>query len=393
MYRHRIAVTAAAVVLTVPAAASASTIHRAPHHHRLAAHHALTYQGRCLLIDPRVDGKRRRRWTQHRTVMVFRHRVTFDGVTFRNHGHQAVRVTAHCQRPPRHAKRRHAPSAPATPAPQHKALPAPKHAPPSKAKHVPARAPVRKPKPAKPGPSRSVPLVAASDQQDCETAGWDPRPFLERHEANVYRLVGPDDPRLAVCAANIHAAGVRLYVSLRFDASLAPQTIADQVADALKLTGPVWAFSIGNEQDINEGAYGTPQVYARDWAAAEPVLATTDPTAIRVYGDAGPWTIKQGWLAAALKLNHQGAQAVAQHCYAVNGGGLQTAARAAQIAASYNLPDWCSEMAPDLARYGGPTWLNGQTMSQYTAAVQTVVNSSPNLTMTSYYRWPQIGAY
>ena len=361
------------VVLVTAASAWASTTQRPPQHHRLLAHHTLTYTGACPLTNPRVNGRPKLRWTQHHTVMMFRSDVTFTGVAFRNASTHPVRVAARCPRTHRTVTIAHPTLAPTPPTAKTTPKPAPPH---------------------KPVVNRHVPLVAASDQPDCGTPGWDPRPLMAAHDANVYRLVGPDDSRLAVCAANIHAAGIRLYVSLRYDSRATPRAVAAQVADSLTYTGPVWAYSIGNEEDLSgieklPGA--TPAQYARDWAAAEPVLAETDPSAIRVWGEAGPWAVRNGWLAQGLARPHAGAQAVAIHCYDVRGGGLNTAAQATKIAAAYGLPSYCSEMSAATNPNLGSMWIL-DSPAAWTAKVQHVVNAAPRLQLTSWYRWAAIGA-
>lgn len=239
--------------------------------------------------------------------------------------------------------------------------------------------------PSSPAAPRTPQYSEASDQQDCPTPGWDPTAFMQAHDATIYRLVvSPGDTDYPTCAQNVKAAGYRLYVSMQyFDGG----TIADQVADTLAGTGPVWAFAIGNEQDLaaNESAAG----YLQDWADAEPTLKRLDPDALEVIADASPWA--GGWLKTVMDAHPEGADVASFHCYNVAGAGLSRVPVVAAYAAADGYRLWCGEMAPAVSLQS-PGWVFDQTVQAYEDDVQTVVDETPDLQMTSYYRWPQIGA-
>jgi hypothetical protein len=257
-------------------------------------------------------------------------------------------------------------------------------------------------------------LVQADDQLGCAVAGGDVHTFMRAHHATVLRIVVPyRGPSQAVaCASKAVADGYRVYLSLQYDDGWRPSQVAAYFGRTLPQYAPyAWAVSVGNEQDLPQGApipRGRSVVcsgagrrrtcrrstagedYRAVWNAVEPVLARTAPRAIRVYGEASPFGfafLKDSFRPGVAR----GAQAISFHCYDVKVGGLRIVPQVAAWAASHRLPLWCSEMS--VALIPSHPWLRRDSQVQWNALVASVKAHSPDLKMISFYRWPQIGAF
>jgi hypothetical protein len=236
-------------------------------------------------------------------------------------------------------------------------------------------------------------IMQADDQFTCVMGGGDVSPFMQTHHASVLRLIVPYRSRSNAvdCANRAAAEGYRVYVSLQYDNAWSPARVAAYYRRTLPQYAPyAWAVSVGNEQDLVQGAPATGARYRAVWNAVEPVLARIDPRAIRVYGEASPFGFP--FLEQSFRAGHpRGAQAIAFHCYDVKNGGLSVVPQVAAWAAGERLPLWCSEMSASLRRSRHP-WLKTDSLSRWNALVSRVEARSPDLKMVSYYRWPEIGA-
>jgi hypothetical protein len=98
-----------------------------------------------------------------------------------------------------------------------------------------------------------------------------------------------------------------------------------------------WAVSVGNEQDLVQGAAGSARKYRAVWNAVEPVVARVAPRAIRVYGE--PSAFDFPFLEASFVGGRpRGAHVIAFHCYDVKNGGLSVVPQVAAWAATKRLP-------------------------------------------------------
>lgn len=236
-------------------------------------------------------------------------------------------------------------------------------------------------------------IVQADDQITCVMHGGDVSTFLREHHATVLRIIVPywGSYQAATCARQATADGYRVYISLQYNNRWRPGRVAAYFRRVLPQFAPfAWAVSVGNEQDLVQGAPATGQRYRSVWNAVEPLLARIVPRAIRVFGETSPFGfpfLQDSFLGA----RPRGAQAISFHCYDVTNGGLSVVPQVAAWAASKRLPLWCSEMSASPRRSPHP-WLKQDSLSRWNALVSAAERRSPNLRMISYYRWPQIGA-
>ena len=255
-------------------------------------------------------------------------------------------------------------------------------------------------------------IIQADDQTTCVNGG-DVSAFLQAHHASVLRIVVPyrGANNSLNCVRQASANGYRVYLSVQYDNAWRPGRVAAYFARILpRYASYAWAVSVGNEQDLTQGApapHGRSTVCTRSgrpscrpttagedyravWNAVEPVLRRIAPHAIRVYGETSPFGfpfLEDGYLAGPAR----GAQAIAFHCYDVKNGGLSVVPQVAAWAGAHRLPLWCSEMSAALRRNIHP-WLIQDTQTRWNALLAVTEARSPNLKMVSYYRWPQIGA-
>jgi hypothetical protein len=236
-------------------------------------------------------------------------------------------------------------------------------------------------------------IIQADDQITCVTKGGDVSAFMRAHHATVLRVIVPywGAGQAPTCARKASADGYRVYLSLQYDNAWSPARVAAYFRRALPEYAPyAWAVSVGNEQDLVQGAPGTGPKYRAVWNAVEPLLARLAPRAIRVYGETSPFGFS--FLQDSFGTGRPvGAQAIAFHCYDVRGGGLSVVPQVAAWAGRERLPLWCSEMSASPRRSPHP-WLKQDSLARWNALVAAVERRSPNLRMVSYYRWPQIGA-
>jgi hypothetical protein len=236
-------------------------------------------------------------------------------------------------------------------------------------------------------------IMQADDQFTCVVDGGDVTPFLRAHHATVMRLIVPYWGRsnAVACASRASGDGYRVYVSLQYNNAWSPARVAAYFRQIVPLFSPyAWAVSVGNEQDLVQGAHATPTKYRAVWNAVEPVLARAAPRAIRVYGETSPFGFP--FLQQSFQPGRpRGAQSIAFHCYDVKNGGLSVVPQVAKWAAGKHLPLWCSEMSNSPRRSRHP-WLKQDSPSRWNGLVAGMKARSPNLKMVSYYRWPEIGA-
>lgn len=242
-------------------------------------------------------------------------------------------------------------------------------------------------------PARAM-IMQADDQATCVSGAGNVRAFMHAHRASVLRIVVPyHGPSNALeCASKATGDGYRVYLSIQYDNAWQPRRVAAYFRDTLVAFAPyAWAVSVGNEQDLVQGAPATGTKYRAVWNAVEPVLAHIAPRAIRVYGETSPFGFPflQDSFRAGRPL---GAQVVAFHCYDVRDGGISVVPEVAAWASEHHLPLWCSEMSAALRR-SPHLWLNRDSLSQWNELVARIEAHSPDLKMVSYYRWPQIGAF
>ena len=255
--------------------------------------------------------------------------------------------------------------------------------------------------------------MQADDQTTCVNGG-NVSSFLQAHHASVLRIVVPYRGHADAlgCVRGAAAQGYRVYLSIQYDNRWRPSQVAAYFRRTLPQYAPyAWAVSVGNEQDLTQGApapHGRSIVcttagrrrscrpstagedYRAVWNAVEPVLRSVAPRAVRVYGETSPFGfpfLEDSFLAGPAR----GAQAIAFHCYDVKNGGLSIVPQVARWAAAHRLPLWCSEMSAALRRNIHP-WLIHDSQSRWNGLVAATEARSPNLKMVSYYRWPQIGA-
>jgi hypothetical protein len=237
-------------------------------------------------------------------------------------------------------------------------------------------------------------IMQADDQLTCVGNGGDVGAFMRTHHATVLRIVVPYHGRsnALACASRAASEGYRVYLSIQYDNAWGPGRVAAYFRRTLRSYGPyAWAVSVGNEQDLVQGAPGSPQRYRAVWNAVEPVLARTAPRAIRAYGETSPFGFP--FLESSFEGRRpHGAQAIAFHCYDVKNGGLSVVPQVAAWAASKHLPLWCSEMS-DAPRRSIHPWLNQDSAARWRGLVARMEARSPDLKMVSYYRWPQVGAF
>jgi hypothetical protein len=236
-------------------------------------------------------------------------------------------------------------------------------------------------------------IMQADDQFTCVGAGGDVNSFMQAHHATVLRIIVPYRGQSSAlgCVTKATAEGYRVYVSLQYDNAWSPARVATYFRQTLREYAPyAWAVSVGNEQDLVQGAPATGARYRTVWNAVEPVIARIAPRAIRVYGETSPFGfsfLEQSFRPGAPR----GAQAIAFHCYDVKNGGLSVVPQVAAWAGSKHLPLWCSEMS-DSPRPSTHPWLKTDSPARWNGLVAHMVLRSPDLKMISYYRWPQIGA-
>jgi hypothetical protein len=236
-------------------------------------------------------------------------------------------------------------------------------------------------------------IMQADDQLGCVASGGDVSAFMKIHHASVLRIVVPyrGGSHALACAEGAAADGYRVYLSIQYDNAWRPQRVAAYFRRTLAPYAPyAWAVSVGNEQDLVQGAPGSGVNYRAAWNAVEPVLARLTPRAIRVYGETSPFGFP--FLEQSVRSGHpRGAQVIAFHCYDVKNGGLSVVPQVAAWAAGERLPLWCSEMSAAIRRTPHP-WLKRDSLARWNALVARAEALSPDLKMVSYYRWPQIGA-
>lgn len=237
-------------------------------------------------------------------------------------------------------------------------------------------------------------IMQADDQLTCVVNGGDVGPFMHAHHASVLRIVVPyrGGSNALGCASKAAGEGYRVYLSMQYDNAWRPGRVAAYFRRALERYAPyAWAISVGNEQDLVQGAPGSAHRYRAVWNATEPVLARVAPRAIRVYGETSPFGfpfLEQSFGGGRAR----GAQVIAFHCYDVANGGLSVVPDVAAWAATKHLPLWCSEMSDAPMRTIHP-WLKRDSASRWNALVARMKAQSPDLKMVSYYRWPQVGAF
>jgi len=259
----------------------------------------------------------------------------------------------------------------------------------------------------------AAPVRAMTMQVDpqvpCLVNGDNVQPILAAHRATVLRIVLPDfpSPNALLCIRRARTEGDRVYVSMQYDNAWSPHRVARYFARTLPQYAPyVWAVSVGNEQDVRQGARAREArvcidsgrgrrcqrsagaYYRQVWNAVEPVLARVAPHALRVYGETSPWGFD--YLKDSFQTGRpQGAQAVAFHCYDTKRGGLRTVPQVAAWAGQHHLPLWCSEMSDGIRPRG---WMRRDTPRQWQTLLAGIERRSPDLKMVSYYQWAQIGA-
>ncbi len=246
-------------------------------------------------------------------------------------------------------------------------------------------------------------------QIPCTVNGDNVQSILKAHDATVLRIVLADfpSPNALLCVERAKAEGYRVYVSMQYDNAWSPRRVASYFARTLPSYAPyVWAVSVGNEQDVRQGAPAREArvctgggrwrrcrrtagaYYRRVWDAVEPVVARVAPHALRVYGETSPWGFS--YLQDSFQTGRpHGAQAVAFHCYDTKRGGLRTVPEVAAWAGKQHLPLWCSEMSDGIRPRG---WMRRDTPRQWQTLLAGIERRSPDLKMVSYYQWAQIGA-
>ena len=246
-------------------------------------------------------------------------------------------------------------------------------------------------------------------QIPCLTDGANVQTIMKLHHATVLRIVLPDfaSPNALRCVQRAAAEGYRVYISMQYDNAWSPTHVAAYFARTLPQYAPyAWAVSVGNEQDVTQGARPrtaractgkgrhqrcsttTGAYYREVWNAVEPVLARVAPHAVRVYGETSPWGFS--YLQDSFQTGRpRGAQVVAFHCYDTKRGGLRTVPEVAAWAARHHLPLWCSEMSDGIRPRG---WMRRDTPRQWQTLLAGIERRSPDLKMVSYYQWAQIGA-
>ncbi|MGH3610625.1 MAG: hypothetical protein ACRDRD_21435, partial [Pseudonocardiaceae bacterium] len=145
------------------------------------------------------------------------------------------------------------------------------------------------------------------------------------------------------CAANAHQAGLRLIVSVQYNADWSMSQIEAWFRQALATYVPYrpYAISIGNEQELGQSG-GSPESYHEVWDAVEPIVAATDPSAIRVAGEISPWGL--AWFEQAAALGLPGAQAFAAHPYPDSQSPwASTPSAFVKFADVYHMPAWATE--------------------------------------------------
>lgn len=223
--------------------------------------------------------------------------------------------------------------------------------------------------------------------------------YAREHGANAIRVVANgqdwiwDSGQMQGSWANVRscfqaaqAAGLRTYLALGYSrllgADASPTTVGNYVREVMAWVGP-WTnwLAVGNEPDLA----GTPaSLYRRVWATAAQYLARHWPHIRRVFGEAATvWWLEQAWSTGP---RPRLAQALSLHCYDY-AGSLWAAARAAQWVKRWaHRPLYCSEMAPDTLGAIGI----GETLASYTSWLTWLTAHEPNLTMLSWYYWPEI---
>lgn len=257
-------------------------------------------------------------------------------------------------------------------------------------------------------PARAM-TMQVDPQIPCMINGADVQSILRAHHATVLRIVLPDfpNPNALRCVERAKAEGYRVYVTMQYDNAWSPRRVASYFARTLPQYAPyAWAISVGNEQDIRQGARArtaracsgsgrrrrcrrsTGAFYREVWNAVEPVVARVAPHALRVYGETSPWGFS--YLKDSFQTGRpRGAQAIAFHCYDTKRGGLRTVPEVAAWAGRHRLPLWCSEMSDGTRPRG---WMRRDTPRQWRRLLAGIERRSPDLKMVSYYQWAQIGA-
>jgi hypothetical protein len=243
----------------------------------------------------------------------------------------------------------------------------------------------------------------------CLIDGDNVQTIMKVHHATVLRIVLPDfsSPNAMPCVEQAVAEGYHVYISMQYDNAWSPRRVAAYFARTLPQYAPyAWAVSVGNEQDVTQGARArTARVctgsrahrrcevtaggyYRQVWNAVEPVLARVAPHAVRVYGETSPWGFR--YLEDSFQTGRpHGAQVVAFHCYDTKRGGLRSVPQVAAWAGRRRLPLWCSEMSDGIRPRG---WMRRDTPRQWQRLLTAIERRSPDLKMVSYYQWAQIGA-
>jgi hypothetical protein len=164
-------------------------------------------------------------------------------------------------------------------------------------------------------------VVEVGNVPGCIYGQTDPRPYLDAYHATVLRVIvsetDPGDPW--PCVQTAVSEGFRVHLVLQWANTDTTGQVAAFVEQQLQeLQQPVWAVSLGNEQELNQGGVPEwPWEYSDAWKAAEPVARDLQPAAILVAGEISPWGM--GWFQQAWNAGLPGAQAVSAHPYDVAG--------------------------------------------------------------------------
>lgn len=169
-------------------------------------------------------------------------------------------------------------------------------------------------------PPLGAPLIAVGNAGACRYGG-SANDQLARYGATWLRVMvtsnwettGLDGASLSCVTAAV-SAGYRVLVVIQWNNGWSPVQVADYVRRHLAPYAPyVSAVALGNEQEL-QWPPTTPDAYAADWRAAEPVVEALTPNAIRVGGEIGPWGVS--FLQRAVDIGLPGVQVLAGHPYA-----------------------------------------------------------------------------
>lgn len=147
---------------------------------------------------------------------------------------------------------------------------------------------------------------------------------------------------LVGCAEAAEQAGDRVELVIQWDAALTLRQTVRRFRQAVDAYPNVWAVAVGNEQELPEPQAMSPVSYARVWRAVEPVVARSDPAAVRVAGEISPWGLK--WFAQAAAIGLPGVQAFSAHPYPDSGSPwAANPAPFVRLAARYHVQAWATE--------------------------------------------------